>query len=382
MLPKKILHALEQREDIGQRVLSQVAGVNESTISRYLHGYEELNFESALKIVKLLFPDQEKELMQEYVLTQKSRNARYALEYCTMNRLPAHCEQIIDILASSSNPIDKEWATLYRFTRIQNQQQLHPLELLKQIEIFNPKQLEVQILKTIIKAYIFVELNDYQSLKLYMKDIEISIANVKSSFMQNCLNIRVGLIMNYATLYGNDIPKARHYSHLVINQHYFPHVKALAFHHLGHSYLFEDYKKANQYLSLAYKSFIENNNETLAYSSQLTLSFIQSYWRIERDFPFELKGHKEKTEYIYYLIQLRETDQAKQVMDEIDVKDLSNWSKGFYYYFQGLLSGEKDAFYHSVDYFRRAGDAFHRRLPIDELKRMNENAILIKIFSN
>ncbi|GAA0373925.1 hypothetical protein [Bacillus horti] len=87
MLQEQILRTLDERDGVDQRKLSYVANLNESSISRFLNGYEEINFESALRIVKFLYPEQERVIMATYIPTQKSKNARHALEYCVMSQL-------------------------------------------------------------------------------------------------------------------------------------------------------------------------------------------------------------------------------------------------------------------------------------------------------
>lgn len=381
MLQERILNTLDKRDDIDQRKLSKIAGVNESSISRYLNGYDVLNLASVLKIVQYLYPEEEKGIMADYVLTQKSRNARFALEYCDFNNLPNHLEQLIEQLSVSVNPVDREWAKLYRFIRIFKMKALPLEELLWEVEVFDPKELEMKIMKQILKGYIYTELGDFSSLTIHTKYTESFIKQVRTEFLKDCYNIRMGMIMNYVYLYGNNVEKAREYSLLVLNQDFFEYVKAIAYNQLGQSYMLEDYEKSQRYLKTAVSLFNKYNKNEYREIALRNLSFLQSYWKIERDFPFELVGYNENSEYIYYLIQKGEKGLAGKLLDEIDVSSIPDWNKGFYYFYKGKITGDKNSFYSSVEWFRNAGDRFYLQLPIQELEKLGENSLVLKMLS-
>lgn len=382
MLQEKILRTLEKRDGLDQRTLSKIAGVNESSVSRYLHGFEMLNLASVLKIVQHLYPEQEKEIMAEYVLTQKSRNARFALEYCDLNSMPEQVHKLIESLSVSVNPIDKEWAKLYRFIRNFRDKNTTLEDLLWQVEVFDPKELEMKIMKQILKGYIYVQLTDYTSLTLHTKYTENLIKRVKSEFLRNCFNIRLGLLKNYVCLYANDLKQARHYSNLVLKQNFFENVKPIAYHHLGHSYLFEDYDKSMRYLEKAVALFRELGHKKNLYIAERKVIFLNSYWKKDMEYNFRLDTFTEKSDYIYYLLQKERIDQAKEVFEQIDVSTLSDQEKGYYYYFLGEITKDKTLYYESVNSFRNAGDRFHIILPVEKLRSLGENETILKIFTS
>ncbi|GAA0378836.1 AimR family lysis-lysogeny pheromone receptor [Bacillus horti] len=382
MLQERILQSLYKKKSIDQRKLSRVAGVNDSTISRYLNGYEQLNFESTLKIVKHLYQDKEKEIMEEYVVTQKSRNARYSMEYCIMNQLPVFCDQILEKLSTSSNPIDKEWASMYSLIRLRRTKKLNPSELLKQVEIINPRELDMQVLKGILKGYIYFDMKDYYSVAMHIRETEVLLQEMKEGFIKEAYQVRFGLIMNYVSLFANDVEKARYYSSLVIGQDYFERSKAVAYHHLGHSYLFEDYEKSKQYFDKAIELFKKYNPEDERIRiAHFNFAFLQTYWGKRREFPLDFKNDAEKSDYVFYLIQRGETNKAKQLIDEIDFNEIPEWNKAFYLYYQGLLHKERDYFYQSIERFRKAGDYFHLKPAVEELRKLGESEIALSMLS-
>lgn len=382
MLQKRIRQVLDLRYDVDQRQLARIAGVNESSISRYLNGFEEINFEAILKIVKHLFPEQEKEQIKELVPALKSRNARFALEYCIMNHLTEPCDYLIELLKASSNPVDKEWAALYQLFRLRQKKALPLKELLQQVEVFNPKTAEMQVLRTIFKVYIYFDMNAHQFLPWLTKDLEAQIDNMKSPLMQNSFRVRLSLIMSYVSLFANDVHQARYHSTFVIRQDFFEHVKGTAYHQLGHSYFFESYELASKYLRKAIEHYEKDQLKRLAYSSKILLSYLKSHWHKERIFSFKMNSYMERSEYIYHLIQTGDTEQAGKILQKIDEASTPDWAKGFHYFYLGLLHQDRDFFYHSVDWFKATGDYFHCQLPIRQLNQLNENKVVLKILSS
>lgn len=378
MLQERILQTLEKRGDVDQRKLSRIAKTNESSISRYLNGYEEINFEAVLRIVQHLFPEQEKELMAEYIMTQKSKNARYALEYCVMNHLSEQFDYLLKELSVSSNPIDKEWAGMYELIRKRRLSAYVPSELLKEVEVFKPKSNEMLILKEIFKGYIFVDLNDFHSLIIYTSLVEKEIEKIRSKFIHVSFKVRLGLLMNYILLLKSDIKKSRSYSRFVIEQDFYEVQKALAYHHLGHTYLFEDKEKATNHLKVALELSEEIGQGEYTETFKFTYEFVNSFWKNEREFSLELKSFKHKFNFAYYLIQRGDIDTGQKILDQIELASLPDWEKGFYFYYKGLIHNDMDLFHYSVRWFKKTGDLFHIKLPILELKRLGEKDIILE----
>ncbi|GAA0378641.1 AimR family lysis-lysogeny pheromone receptor [Bacillus horti] len=381
MLQERILKTLESRDNLDQRKLSRIAGVSESTISRYLHGFDEINFESVLAIVKHLFPDGELSIMAEYVLTQKSRNARFALEYCWMNDLDEQLDYLIQSLATAVNPLDKEWAGMYELLKIRKSKAFTPVEMLKKVEVFKPKELEMDLLRVILKGYIYVDLQDFHSLSSYIPLIEEDVEKVKSSFIRDSFKVRIGLLMNYVSLLKNDIIKAREYSTWVVEQNYYEKKKGSAYYQLGYSYLFTDYEKASDYFQRAFTLFTRYQKASYIEAVNRDVSFLNSYWKIDRAFTYENKDYQTKSDYLYYLIQKGDLTEARILISGIDVSALADYDKAFYYYHFGLIENDLTSFRQSVRWFKKIGDQFHLQLPLEELKKLKEDQLVLEIFA-
>lgn len=385
MLHERIRRTIdEKKNNLDQRKISKIAGATESSLSRFLNGMEELNFASVMKVVQHLYPEEEKEIMGEYALTQKSRNARFALEYCELNNLLVCVNQLIEKLSASANPVDKEWAKLYSFFELYKHRATNKIsmgEVIYQLELFDPKEVEMKVMKQILKAYIYVVLEDFSSLINNTQNIENLIMQVKSNFLVSSFNVRHGLIMNYICLLSNDVESSRYYSYLVLKQDYYENVKALAFNALGDSFMLEDYEKASHYFTES-KYLNEKFNQSYNLNiAERNLSFLQSYWKIEREFTLPLDSHFNKANYTYYLIQKGDIELAKKYLDEVDVKSIPSISRAYFYYYCGLIDQKRATFYHSVKWFQLSRDLFHIKLPLDELLKLGEDKDILAVWS-
>lgn len=384
MLHERIRETLDQSKVLDQRKLSKIAGATESSLSRFLNGLEDLNFASVLKIVQHLYPEEEKSIMADYVLTLKSRNARFALEYCDINNLDEQVKKLIEMLSASVNPVDKEWARLYGYiqTYKKNKQNNYSMEeLLSQIELFNPREIEMKAMKQIVKGHIYADLVDYLSLATQSDNLESSVEQIKSKYMRDFINMRLGLMLNYVLLYQNKIEQSRHYSSLILQQDYYEIAKAIAYHHLGHSYLFESYDISKDYFEKAIHLFSKYNHVQNLYVAKCNLSFLQAYWKIETEFSLPLSNFSQMATYIYYLIQKGEINIAKKYLSKVDVQLISENDKAFHYYYLGLIDQNKSTFYHSVKWFQLSRDLFHIKLPLQELLKLGEDEEVLSVWT-
>lgn len=382
MLRERILLTLDKLDDIDQRKLSRVANLNESSISRYLNGFEEINFEAILRIVKFLYPEEEREIMAAYIPTQKSKNARYALEYCVMNQLWDLMEELIEMLSVSSNPVDKEWAAMYQLLLLRKEKLLSPMEQLDRIETFKPKELEMQIMKSMLKAYIYLDLKERYAIFLHIDGTETLINKVKSVFIRDSYTIRLSLIMSYIHLVENNLEKSREYSYSILEQNFFEDVKASAHQNIGTSYLLESFNKAEDHLKKALDFFIKHNQTAKIKRATLNLSFLRSYWDQDYTYTQEIDDHACLLNFIYYLIKKGESTLALEHINSINIKELSEWDKAFYYYYKGLLTNDITSFYYSVESFSNINDLFRIQLPLKELEKLGENEVALRILSS
>lgn len=380
LLKEKIAESLEKSPNIDQRKLSKIANVNESSISRFLNGHDELNFEGVLRIVKYLYSEEEQQIMAWYIPQLKSKNARLALEYCVMNHMWDLVDHLIDLLSVSSNPVDKEWAAMYQYIRSRKANEISSIELLKQVEMFKPKEPDIDVLRSIFKAYIYYDMREIQSLRLHIFGVDHLIEDLKSQFLRDSFKVRLGLILHIIYLSDNELDLARSYCKKIIDQNFFEKPKATAYFNLGVSYTLEDYVKAHKYLQLA-ADHSSARNSPFQRQVKIAFNFLYSHWGVEREFNDSLDSDEFCLGFIYYLIKKNESAKAQQYLNKIDIVKLSDWNKAFYYYYKGLLTKDTDSYYISVELFLDRSNYYYLQLPLEELRKLGENQRVLHIFS-
>lgn len=379
MLRERILNKLKHMEGLDQRTLSQIAQVSEPAMSRYLNGFEEIKFESALRLVKYLYPEQEREVMSEYIPTQKSMNARHALEYCAMNGLWDLVEQTIKLLSSSNNTVDKEWAAMYQFFLMNTKRLLSPLEQLHQIEIFKPREKEIQILKSILKAYIYHELTEYRSVVLHVKDIDLQLLEIKTEFIKISFTVRINLIMSVIYKRANNLVQSRKYCHFILEQNYFDIVKAKAHQQIGLSYLYEDYQKSLYHLKEELKLNTYYGKVDFINKNLRNISFLKSFWGIDHTYSLPLDNLGYFLNYVYYLIKKDDLLLARKKINQIDINQLSERDIAFYYYYQGLITNEISHHLLSIKTFLNLNEHYHLQLPLKEIQKLQGNDAILNL---
>lgn len=382
MLRERILLTLDKLDDIDQRKLSRVANLNESSISRYLNGFEEINFEAILRIVKFLYPEEEREIIAAYIPTQKSKNARYALEYCVMNQLWDLMEELIEMLSVSSNPVDKEWAAMYQLLLLRKEKLLSPMEQLDRIETFKPKELEMHIMKSILKAYIYSELQERYAIFLHIEGTDELIKSIKSTFIKDSFTIRLSLIMSYICLFENNLEESREYSNSILKQDFFENVKYSAYNCLGYSYMFEDYQKSISYFNKVLDFKMISRYPDRVKQTNLNISFLKSHWGVDFEFTESIDDQRTVLNYIYYLIKKGEVSLAEEYIGKVIVEELPESDTAFFYYYKGLLTNDISTYYSSVECFLNLNDYFHLQLPLLELQKLGENEVVLRILSS
>lgn len=383
MLRKRLLKILDKKDGLNQIRLAKIAGVTEPTISRYLNGVEQLGFEPIRKIIKYLFSDSEKEYMAEFAYTQELQNARCCLEYSSINSMHDVTTHLIEKLSESNNRTDREWAKTYQYVHNITVLNHAPRDFIFELEQFLPKKEEMKILKTIAKCHALFHLDKHIDIFDLLQSISPDVEKLQNEFLKQSYMTRINVIMTYIYLYRNNISDARKASEFVINQDITENIKAGSYLNLGHSYFFEDYHTAKSYYDLALNAFLQRNRMDLVNATRYTVSFLQSYHRIERDYEAStLEEYQEKSDYIYYLIQKGDKIKAKELLEGIEVETIPDWNKGFYYYYLGLIENNKDPFYESVKWFRKTSNFYHLEMPIQSLRDLGENETVLEIFTS
>jgi hypothetical protein len=373
-----------------QKQYAHVAGVTEATITRFINQKANLGFDSILSIVKHKFPDSEEKIMIDYMLSQENQNARISLEYCMINRLPEIADHLIDKLNNSEYSINREWARVYEVERMRNKKELSPLEVIARVHKIDAKNDEMRILAKLLEVYATYDQSNYTYLKGLIIGLEQRIEDCKSIFMKRSFKLRLGQALSYIALYNNEIDTCRHYANMIIENTDSPFFRATGYQTLGQSYLYENIEKSLSYLQQAINFYEKSNKEEHKKKVIRNINFVKCFWNstvntcnIDTNNINTIKEleFQELGELAFYEIKSGNNHKAKELLDTIVLSELTDWVKGFHYYYMSMACSDNiDLYYNSVRFFHKSGDKFHIMLPLSELKRLGERESILKVF--
>lgn len=373
-----------------QKQYAQMAGVSEPTITRFMNQKAILGFDSILSIVKHKFPDREEQLMTNYILSQDNQNARLALEYCMMNQMPEIADQLIDKLKNSEYSANKEWARVYEIEGMRIKKEISPHELIGMAHKIEAKSEEMKILAKLLDLYANYDLANYPYLQGLIIGLEQYIDDIKSGFMKRSFKLRLGQALSYIALFNNEVDSCRYYANMVIENTDNPYFIATAYHILGNSYLYETFEESLFFLNKALNYYDLSNREQYKKVVIRNMNFVKCFWNkevntcsSERQNSNEMKELEfdDICEIAFYEIINGNTHKAKEILATLDLLEMADRKKGFYYYYMALASGDNiDLFYDSVRYFQKSGDKYYIKLPLKELKRLGERESILSVF--
>lgn len=373
-----------------QKQYARMAKVTEATITRFINKKAILGFDSIISIVKHQFPDSEKKIMIDYILSQDNQNARIALEYSMMNQMPEIVDQIIEKLIGSEYAINKEWAKVYEIERMRTKKEISPQKLIEMAHKIGAKSNEMKIMIKFLVLYANYDQENFSYIQGLILGLEQQVDGINSGFIKSSFKLRLGQALSYISFYNNDIDTCRYYANMIIGNTDNPYYKATAYHTLAHSYLYESLEEGLLHLNNAFNYYEISMKEDHKKTIIRNMNFVKCFWNkevstcnldlVNSNSIVDLEFH-DIVDLAFHGIRNGKIEKAKELLDTINLSELTDWSKGFYYYYRALASDDNiDLYYNSVKYFRKSGDKFYLKLPLKELKRHGERESILKAF--
>jgi hypothetical protein len=339
---------------------------------------EFANFYCLVKIVRAIFPEDEKSLMAEHstTLDPNKQTARLMLEYLNTANLHKEKKVLIDRMLKSSNAISKEFAKIYEVDH-NSMMKLEDFNgTLGKYLSLNNKTTEGKVITEILKCYSFLDEHEYTMIKRSLDSISTMVHEIKDEYLKEILLCRYSLLLVGYHVRNDEKMKVRDICWSLINQVEDDYFKSWAYLHIGNSYIIEDYEKSYNYLMTGLQLNSGNNNAVL--NLKRSINFVSNLWNKE-SLLLDLKSENpsDRHEIAFYYIQHGQKQMALNTLDSLDFEKLSINQKAFHMYYRGLLNDDLDCFAESIAYFRESGDFFFRQLPLMEISKMQvPNSIL------
>jgi hypothetical protein len=334
---------------------------------------EFAKFYGLVKIVRHLFPDDEKELMAEYALTldPNKSTARIMLEYLNVNGLIETRDVLIELMLNCGNGQSKEWASVYKIDMMYLNREIDFDKATKLYSALNLKNTETMVITELLKSYCYLDQHEYNMIKRSMDLIKDDFEEIKDEYLKEILYCRHAILLVGYYVRNNKSMMVRDICWSMIDQVDDEYFKCFAFLHLGNSYIIEDYNVSYSLLKSGYE-LSKGKHGKINFALRSSICFVSNLWK--KDTMLIDVNSKEVSdihEVAFYYIQHGQKEMAKKELDKVNFEELSVNQKAFNCYYNGLLENSMDLLSKSIVYFKKSGDYFFRQLPLLELSKMN-----------
>jgi hypothetical protein len=341
---------------------------------------EFAKFYGLIKIVRHLFPDQEKEVMSQYALAldPNKQIARIMLEYLNTSGQHDVKRNLIEMMVNSKNNLSKEIASIYEIDDLYLTKLIDFNEAINRYTNLINKSEDSKVITEILKSYCFLDEQEYSMIKRSLDVVENEIGKLKDEYLNEILLCRYSLLLvGYYVRQGKKM-KVRDICWNMINQVEDPYFKSWAFLHLGNSYIIESYDFSYRYLRQG-MALLEGKENTASYNLKRSVNFVSNLWNKDTC-QLSLKSNhpSDVHEVAFYYVSKGQTTMATKTLDTLNFEELSVNQKAFHMYYRGLLSNKLEDYSKSIVFFKQSGDYFFRQLPLIKIEEMQIPSCLIE----
>jgi hypothetical protein len=377
-LKQMILDSIDQSQRGCAEELAKISGSysSGSNLKKVLLSpskeFDSLN--GLIKIVRHLFGEDEKKLMEKYSteIDPNNKTARYMLEYLSVNRLLDSMKQLINKMLDCKNKDSREWAKVYSLL-YEWQTDFYGMDFnvfISRLDEFKTNIHELNTLITIMRCNIYYKEKLYKMFYEISRTLQFSIENIKDEFIKTCYSVKYNEIMSYLSLrIFNEPEKARQYAQIVLDSDIGKTFNAYAHYVIGCSYLFTDYEKAKDHLYQSSKTYMDINRKDAADNVNEERELLEIVW--DKDI-FSI--HTNKDYRYYWMVKTN-----RQIPEELENLNLD---KPFYFLIKGMKENNTESLLHSMIVFVKQGDLFLANLPKNELLKRGYSENIVKELLN
>ncbi|MGG0308348.1 AimR family lysis-lysogeny pheromone receptor [Priestia megaterium] len=384
-LKEDLIKAIDSQGRGALTKLAKKIGVDHSIISKFQKNEKrEIDgFRNLLSITKEVFPDKFEHYVDEYceALSPNGKTLKSALEYASVHQKVELEKKLINKLRQHKKAEVKEIADLYEFntSRLSNKYE----ENLKKVYSFDLTSIESKVFSKIIHTSIYHLEGEYKKaidtltgVDLLLEESEME-EYLKSSYKTRIASLKVALSLSLGEL-NNTVQHGKD----ILDQNIDSPLNIWILMNIGNAYMITNYEKSMMFLKEAKQECIKRNDMNKLVQVERSMFFSKCYWSKEVN-PNEITGHEisDLHNKAFAYIANGKPNNAMTILDSIDVEKLNHDKKSFYYFYKGLITKNKEDFYMSIDSFMEIGDKHYRQLPLNELRKLGENGVLLKTLS-
>nr|MDH3163792.1 AimR family lysis-lysogeny pheromone receptor [Bacillus licheniformis] len=242
-----------------------------------------------------------------------------------------------------------------------------------------PKSSEMKVYSRIIPMYAILPLKQFGRLKDMSDSVLIdTISN--QNYVYHSFKSRYMLLLANCFFGNNEIEKAQEYARHGIENSNVKRIIFFSYLTYGSSLMLDDYEKSKS--SFLKGLEVGKGNKIYEQHAIRNLCFLENLWGKENQY-LNIQSNEiiDRQEVVHYLIRKGSKQQAKKMLDQLDLMEHDDNDLGLHYYLKGLLESSREYFLESVKYFKLSGDKFSCTLPIIELEKLGVEKQILEIIS-
>lgn len=344
-----------ESKNLTQKQVSTNINISEAHLSKFMSG-QEIVLSMVLDLVLFLDPENEVELMTNYVMEiKRKKNKRIALEYAHTRQVERLSEFLIQQGLNDSNNEVREWSQIYQWRLQAKRTDYNEREFLNELKNFKAHSLEMEALLMILEMYGFFYNQKYEISYHYVEEIKLKLEEITDPFIKRAFSVRLDEALAHISLkYNDDETEARTAASRILDAKLGPTFDSTAYFILGLSYMTESYEESYRFFKkcLLINKQIDRYNVVEDLKEQI--SILQLYWRKSVEFSKSLfikhllYGGSNTVDY--------STDKQKQA---------------FLLLFEGMREADCDKLLLSMHLFVNNKDRFRARLPKIQLLKLD-----------
>jgi hypothetical protein len=341
------------------------------------------SLDGLLAVINELFPGKEREIMSQYIYElAPGHTARMCLEYTQLNKMYDEFEYLMEILAANKkNPEDQEWAKIYGLDYEAIKGSKSPKEALILMDGLKTNTEEMYAYAQISRYYSMYDLGFFESMNKLTPFVTELVDGLEEGYIKSSYEYRIALISMEVDLHKGNIDKVKEFANKIPDCKH-PNIQCMLYLQLGNAYTFESYEKSIKYLKLGNNIAKLNNNQTGIKQTQASINFVNTYHgKGDLELKPESKNVSHKHEIAFDLIQKGQSQQALEILENMDVDTMSDMSKGFHFYYRGMATNDERHFFKSLKFFSSAGEVFYKTTSLLELKKIGTKDYILEAFA-
>ncbi|KRT92723.1 AimR family lysis-lysogeny pheromone receptor [Bacillus glycinifermentans] len=381
---KRLLKNKCEEERGLEKELAKIAGYsNSSGFHQFIFNEKKEmdNIQGLIDVVQRVSPDNEFELMSEYILTLDPNKsaARQGLEYLSVNQLYDALDTHIENLRVAKNAISKEWGKVYSLQRELDCGKISIEECIRILGEINPKSPEMKVYSRLIPMYAALSLNQFTRLMVMSEDVILNRITTQN-YVYYSYKSRYMLLLANCCFGSNDLKKAREYAKYGINNSNVKRIIFFSYLTYGTTLMFSDYSSAKEIFLKGME--IAKGNDFYEQQIKRSLCFLENVWNKENQYlNIESNEIMDKQEVIHYLIRKGNIDEAKRMLEQIEKLNHDDYELGIHFYLKGLIGNSQTHFLRSIKHFKISGDKFSATLPIIELEKLGLDKAILDVLT-